>query len=541
MQLLQFILMVFRNLVRRTPVGEGQAAGAARAGVLGVGQPPHAQLLSIVKSLGLIAATTAGLFAFTHFLPITHIAVIYLIPVLIAATRWGTLSALTAAVSGFLAADFFFYPPLYSFVVYDTQHIIDLVLFLVIAIVTSNLAGRLKREVDLSQQREEKTAAIYAFSRRLAACFTAAEISDAIQDYLSHNLGRRVTLFGLQPAVGQGAAELAIPEHVQRAANAIQAIGDVETRTVVDPATRGSWLVRSVSRQTAEFGVVAIELGNTTAEMAAAVRAEVDTILVDAAATLEHLDLAQALYEAELRSKAEQLRDALVGSISHELRTPLVSILGSAGVLGQADGIAQNERLSSLVHAIRTEAERLDHDIQNLLDAQRITGGGIQPNLQWTDPADIVNTAVTESSRQLAAHHVDVTLPTDLPLIKVDSTLIERALGQLLENAAKYSPTGSTIQVLACTEHHRVVLSVTDQGIGLTDAEKQNLGKRSFRGQRALVPGSGLGLWIARAFVVANAGTIEIASEGPGHGTRVSISFASSREVTSELPDDNDD
>jgi two-component system sensor histidine kinase KdpD len=209
------------------------------------------------------------------------------------------------------------------------------------------------------------------------------------------------------------------------------------------------------------------------------------------------------------------------------LRTPLASILGSASVLSTIPEIQGNDNLAALAQGMHEEAERLSGHLQKLLHAARISPEGVRPKLSWTDPTDIVNAAIAQRSQQLSSHCLDVEVSHDVPLIRVDTLLIEQALGELLENAAKYSPMGSIIKVAARPSDDHVVLSVSDHGAGLTPPEKSRLFNRSFRGDRHLkaIAGSGLGLWIANAFVVANGGTLYAVSQGEGFGTTVSIQF----------------
>jgi two-component system sensor histidine kinase KdpD len=272
-------------------------------------------------------------------------------------------------------------------------------------------------------------------------------------------------------------------------------------------------------------GIKAIELGRVSRQSIDAIRRRVDTALAEATATLERIDVAHALGEARVRSEAETLREALIGSVSHELRTPLASILGSTSVLSQAPGVAQDARLASLVEVIRDETERLSNDIQNLLDASRISSAGVRAQLAWTEPPDIVNAALARLHRRLEAHRIEPLLAGDLPLVRVDAVLIEQALSQIIDNAAKYSPLGSTIVIAARAVDATVEIAVSDEGPGLTGDEATRLFERFYRGPRhqAAVKGSGLGLWIARAFIVASGGQLEAASKGAEEGTTVTV------------------
>ena len=226
-----------------------------------------------------------------------------------------------------------------------------------------------------------------------------------------------------------------------------------------------------------------------------------------------------------MRSETELLREALIGSVSHELRTPLASILGAATVLCNAPAIAHDERLASLAGVVRDEADRLNNDIQNLLDATTISRAQVRPKLQWVEPVDIVNSALQRRQRRLAGRKVIIDLDSNLPIVHVDPGQIEQALVQILDNAAKYSDADSQIDVTARPNDHAVVLSVHDRGAGLTEGEKRRVGERFYRGPRhaGLTPGSGLGLWVADAFITANGGRVEVESPGADHGTTVSI------------------
>jgi K+-sensing histidine kinase KdpD len=494
--------------------------------------------LPILKTIALVAVTTLIYFGIDALGLLDFGPVVYLMPVVIAATRWGTLAGIVASVAGFLASDYFFYPPYYSLAIENPQEVVHLLLFLFVALVTSNLASQLKREADALRESKKELGELYEFSRRLAACFTAPDLVLAIQGYLTNTLERSVFLFS---AAGTNSAESLeghpAPQQVRQQAADMIAANEPGARTILDENTNGVWLMRPLSSETAHHGVIAVDLGAGSPAAIECVARRIETMLADAATTLERLDLAKAMNEANLRLHADHLKEALIGAVSHELRTPLTSILGSASVLEQTPAVQAIPGVRSLVEAIHDQAKFLDNNIQNLLNATRIAGRGVQPRLEWVDPADIVNAAIKQRSQRLTQHRIASDLATDLPLVLVESTLLEQAFGQLLENAAKYSPANSVIRVAAYAERDRVVLSVSDDGAGLTQDETQQLGHRAFRGQRHLgkVPGSGLGLWIATAFVKANGGTIEGVSRGPGLGTTMSIRLPAAGKTTPEL------
>jgi K+-sensing histidine kinase KdpD len=479
-------------------------------------------LLLSFLSVGLV---TALLLLLEQDVAANLVPVAYLIPVIFAATRWGIWPATLASIAAMIEADFFFFPPIYSFRVEDPQEVIDLLLFLVVALVSSDLASRLRKETETLRQREREIQQLYEFSRLLAACFTVSDLISAIQKYLSRTLGRQAAFFAARadehfetPLFGS------VPEAVLASvASMIAKIGAAPS-AIVDEPTQDIWLLGPVYSETAVHGLVAVNIGSGSREAIALKTRRVEAILEEVSLTLQRIDIEKAMKDARLHLQAQLLRDAFHGTLSHELCTPLAAIRGSASVMESMPAIRQDDRIHSLVKAISDEAAQLDGFIQNLLSATRVTAGGVNPHLEWADLRDIVNAAIKARARRLAAHKVETEFAEDLPLVNVDSGLIEEACGQLLENAAKYSPSGSTISIGARAEQGRVILSIADQGVGITPDEQQHLGRRSFRSQRHQgIPGSGLGFWIASTFVNANGGTIDISSKGHGQGATASI------------------
>ena len=494
------------------------------------------ELRGTAFALVLIAATTIVAWPMVTYLGIRRASVIYMLSVMLAGWRLGLVPALVAAVGGVVCSGLMFYTTA------QPSELIDLSLFLLVALVASHLANSMKQQTELARKRKNEMSDLYAFSRRLAVAPSAAEICRAIEDHLATLAQRRVVLFGSgRTGVAQASSsEPEIPERVRAA------IADVQRGAVVEAnlndVSGNLWLVRRVSQKTPDFGVIAIDLGKVPPEAAAEVNQRVNDVLADAADTLERLDVAHALHQAKMRSETELLREALIGSVSHELRTPLASILGAATVLSQSAAVSKDERLNSLAGVVRDESERLNNDIQNLLDATRITHDQIKPRQEWIEPTDIVNSALERRRRRLDGHTISLDVDSSLPFIYVDPVLIEQAFAQVVDNAAKYSPPGSTITVSAKLNGQGLVLAVSDAGVGLTEEESARLGERFFRGPRhvATISGSGLGLWIAKAFVGANGGKIVADSAGVNQGATIAIKLPAAPGVpqSETIPDD---
>jgi len=292
----------------------------------------------------LCVGVTAAVDLVLLFYPIEYVSILYLIPVMVAALRWGIVPALVAAIVGVAAPAYFFYPPIYDLRVTNSDQIADLLLFVIVAVVTSQLGVSLRA--------------------------------------------------------------------------------------------------------------------------------------------------------ARAREQAENLRDALIGSVSHELRTPLASIMGSASVLAQSPAVRQDEHLLSLAQVVHKEADRLNSDIQNLLDATRISSEGIRPRLEWVDLEDVINGVLARKQELFSGRHISVEVEDDLPLVYVDSAMLETSLNQIIGNALKYSSSETPISLSAAQSGSTIQIKVTDQGEGLAPGEPEKIFERFYRIPRHAnaVPGSGLGL-----------------------------------------------
>ena len=505
------------------------------------------ELRGIFFTLCLVAAATVVVYVLVSSTGLNHGSAVYLIPVVIAASRWGIISSVVGAVFGVVASAFFFYAPLYSLRITNPHEVLNLSLFIFVAVVISQLATRLKRQLEMSRQREIDMRDLYAFSRRLAVSFDVGDIHAAIEDHLASVMQRNVVLFAsAREAAGSSGrrAGVTVPAEVLKEVVEVASGRQEPTAVRTVPVGNGEvWLVRAVSAKSSEFGVIAINLGRESKESIDELRVRVDAVLADATATLDRLGVAHAISEARMRAQTDQLREALIGSVSHELRTPLASILGAATVLAASPALANETKLRALVHDVHDEAERLNNDIQNLLDATRISSDGINPHMEWADPADIVNSALDRCKRRLAEHRLVLDLARDLPLVHVDSVLVQQALVQIVDNAVKYSTPNSQITLTARSRHGRMTIGVRDEGTGVTPAEQEKMWDRFVRGERhaSTTSGSGLGLWIASAFITANGGKMNAISEGPGRGTTLTIELPVTQTAVPQLESDADE
>ncbi|MEZ5816777.1 MAG: DUF4118 domain-containing protein [Hyphomicrobiaceae bacterium] len=480
-------------------------------------------------------------------LGVKTVHILFLIPVIVAATRLGLIAALAAAFGGTAASAYFFYPPLYSLRVLSPDDAVALAMFIVVAAITSHLSATARNNAGIAARNYRQLEMLYAFSRKLAASPGPEEILAAVKEHASALVGRPVSVvtFEAEGHRADTAGDLAsLPEGVGKA---VMRLAEGEKldggMLVTEPSDARKWLLRPFSRNTHRPGVLVVELDPGTVPDLDQLRASVDILLEEAAATLERLDLATTVADAELRRRSESLREAIIGSASHALRTPLASILGSASVLAQTPAVSGDERLRTLTQIIVGEAERLNLDIQKMLDAAALSGAQLKPDLAWIDPADLVNAALQSHRRELADHEIVLDCPPDLPLVRADAALASAALGLVLDNAARYSDPGGVIQITTRSDRGLVRFAVVDEGPGLTADEAPRIFEKFYRGSRARAStrGTGLGLWIANAFLAASKGRIAAAPRTDRQGTCVTIELPAATPEEMELLGGNDE
>jgi two-component system sensor histidine kinase KdpD len=263
-----------------------------------------------------------------------------------------------------------------------------------------------------------------------------------------------------------------------------------------------------------------------------------DALSDQAALAIERVNLVADVERARIAVETERLRSALLTSISHDLRTPLASILGAATSLKSYGGVLDQEAKDELVNTIQEESERLNRFIGNLLDMTRLEAGAVEPQGEMVDLGDVVGSALGRASKFLADHLIEVDLDPNLPLVKVDPVLLEQVLFNLLDNAAKYTPTDTKVTVRARREGQFVRLDIMDEGQGIPEADKEKIFDKFYRIQAAdrKRAGTGLGLAIGRGFIEAMGGAIVAGNRTDRSGAIFTIKLPSSATPADEAP-----
>lgn len=459
-----------------------------------------------------VVALLAGL-GLQEFLGVTNIALVFLIAVLASAVSYGLVPSLFACVVAVLAFNFFFLPPLYTFTIADPENVVALLTFAVVAVIVSNLAARVRAQAVVARERAAITENIYLFSRKLAGVFALDDLLWATSFQIAQMLKVQVVI--LLPEDGTLAVRAGYPpEDVLDEADVAAARWVWEHAT---PAGRGAdslpgakrlYLPMRTGRGT--VGVIGLDSAKPGPLLSPDQRRLFDALADQAALAIERVQLAEDVERTRLTSETEKLRAALLTSISHDLRTPLSVILGAASSLKSQEGALDAAAHRELVGTIEEEAERLNHFIANLLDMTRLESGAVRPKFDLVDLGDIVGSALRRAARVLDGHKLSLSLEAGLPPLRLDPVLFEQVLFNLLDNAGKYAPKGSQVDIRASAQPGQVRLDILDEGSGISAEDLDRIFDKFYRMQAAdrKRAGTGLGLAISRGFVEAMAGTV---------------------------------
>jgi two-component system sensor histidine kinase KdpD len=476
-----------------------------------------------VAMVGLI--TLAGEVVAPHW-GNSAIDLLHLLPVLVAASFFGLRPALVAGALSALAYNYFFTEPVHTFRILDPADLIGVVMLLAVAVVTGQLAARMRMQARLAAAHAARQSTIAGFARRLLSCSTPAAIGEV-------SCGEIAALFGCNTVlVTAGDSDTVEIVAAKPSGNRLTP-GDVATACWVlvcgEPAGRGAprlspaeWLfypVVSKDRVLAAFGLAC---DDGTPAVAEAQVPLLTSLLDQAALALERAALEGAMRDVAQLKERDRLRHALLSSVGHDLRTPLTTIVAAAEELRRS----QPEDGSGLTGLIDGEARRLERYVANLLDMARLEAGAIRLKTEPIDLIDSVHAALHDLRAALERHRVEVCVPADLPLVAVDPQLLHHCLINLLDNAARYSPPGLPVRISAEHGPDGVVLRIEDQGPGLPDdAERELFGRFEQIGGSDSKGGAGLGLAIVGGFAEAMGVAAAAANRPDGLGAVFSLHF----------------
>ncbi|MBV8090107.1 MAG: sensor histidine kinase KdpD [Alphaproteobacteria bacterium] len=505
---------------------------------------PRVEPLRVERYMGSAVAVGVALgmgLLLKHFVAVQSISLLFLMAVLASAIAWGLLPSLFACVVSVLVYNFFFLPPLYTFSVGDPENAFALFFFLVVAVIVSNLTARTRTEVVTARRRAKLTAELYAFSRKVAGIGALDGLLWATAYQITSMLNvRTVLLMPVKDGEGLEVASGYPPEDQLDDADMAAARWSWEYNR---SAGRGADTLPGVKRLflplrtgSGPVGVIGIDRDTPGPLLTPEERRLLDALCDQAAVAIERISLAKGLDEARVFAETERLRAALLTSISHDLRTPLASILGTVSSLRSFPQRYSAAEREDLLATLQEEAERLNRFVSNLLDMTRLESGAIELNLELIDVAEIIGSALQRAGNVLAGHKTEVNIAPGLPMLRLDAVLFEQVLFNLLDNAAKYSPAGSTINIRASRDGELVEIEVVDEGTGIPPADLERIFDKFYRvhAQDRRRAGTGLGLAICRGFVEALGGWIEARNRRDRSGAVLTIRMPVVPEITAK-------
>ena len=479
-------------------------------------------------ALAVVATLLASALAWAvaSVLPLPNISLVFLAAVLLVAVRSSLGPALVCAALSFLTYDFLFIPPNFSFSIQREEDVLTLLFFLLMAALTGNLAARQRRQLQALRDTQEETSELLDLSRKLTAATDRQAVLSAAAQHLDGWSDLQVCLLDRDGQAGwkvETGGPLEFTEAERAAADwAWQHDQPAGAGTGTLPFGRWWWWPLSVDDgPLALLGVCARE-----GQVLSGQRRRLLTALSQPLAqALARAQLAEDLEAARLHGETEQLRSALLASVSHDLRTPLTAMRGSIdSLLALGEAIPLEDR-RELLEGTRDEAERLDRYIQNLLDMTRLGHGALKLARDWVSPADIVGSSLNRLRAVLAPLQVSTEVPAQLPLLFVHAALIEQALVNVLENAARFSPLHGRLQLRAGVDRDELFFAVSDEGPGIPEAERAKIFDMFYtaaRGDRG-GQGTGLGLAICQGMVGAHGGRISVDDGIDGRGTCITL------------------
>jgi len=469
-------------------------------------------------------------------LPTPNLSLVFLFAVLLSAIRYGLWPSLYTVILSSMTFNFFFTEPKLTFHVYSSYDIITLIFYTIVAIITGNLAVRLKNQIEALQASSNRNAVMHEFSRKLSSALMLDDVMRGAVESTSQSFHLKAMII-LPNSKKQGKLEI-------RASEPLELILEKKDWAAAEwaykydkPAGLGSetlpaakWLFKPLRGPRGLIGLMGVAPFDEESEAfdTADQRRMLYAFCDQTALAIDRAKLSVDIEDSRLQNETERLRTALLSSISHDLRTPLSSIIGAATTLRDMYGNISKNNRDELLNMIQNEAERLNRFVQNLLDMTKLGHGAMEPKRDWIgDIRDVLGRATGRLQKVLGRHKVEYRINDDVANFFVDPILIEQVMVNILENAAKYSAPDTKIVIAVEREKDKAVIRITDQGYGIPDEDKEKVFDMFYRVRAgdSKVAGTGLGLAICRGIIESHGGTIHAESAFLNKGTVIVITF----------------
>ena len=460
-------------------------------------------------------------------LDLANIVMLFLLTVLLIAVTLGRNAAVLASILSVLLFDIFFVEPRFSLAVDNIQYLVTFAVMLATALITGQLAAGLKQRAQEARIREQRTQALYELARQLAGALTLEQVRELAGHFVEIQLAAHAAaiLPADQPendvATAPAGAIVRVEPHLVRVA--LDSGQLVRSDTVGELGLASLYLPLRASLQTR--GVLAVDFGHDRGYLEAETQSLLEALASLVAVAVERLHYADVAQRTELTIQSERLRSSILSALSHDLRTPLTALVGLADSLSLVKPPLPATALDTAL-AMHEQAARLAGLVDNLLDMAQLNAGGVTLRREWQPIEEVIGASIKLLGSALASHPVRVSLPPDLPLIEFDAVLLERVFCNLLENAAKYAPQGTPIEIVASQSSDLVTVRVSDHGPGFPTAKRDELFNMFVRGATESGKlGTGLGLAICRTIIEAHGGRIDADKMPDGGGASVSFTL----------------
>ena len=480
-----------------------------------------------LSSAGIVALSSGVAWLMFGHVDLANLVMVYLLGIVFVAIRFGRGPSILASVLSVAVFDFCFVPPYLTFAVADVNYLFTFLVMFVVALVISSLTVRVQQQAQAARLREQRTASLYRLTRELARATSVSELASAAVRSVGNIFDGKVAILlpdrdgTLQRLTGEANGYEIDDRELGVARWAFEHGEPAGLGTATLPGAGAMYL--PLSTRSNNVGVLGILPADSQRIEDPEQRQLLGAFCKQTAVAIERTALAEEARSAKVRAEQEELRNTLLSSVSHDLRTPLAAITGAASTLLEDDSVRGGVR-RELLETIAEEAARLNRLVGNLVDMTRLESGGIVVRKEWIPMEEIVGSALQRLQSSLGERPVRVNLPPDLPLLSLDGVLIEQVFVNLLENAVKYTPEGTPIEITARVERGFVVVEVADRGPGVPIGDEEKVFEKFFRGPNRGVGGTGLGLTISRGMLRAHGGDI-IAENRPLGGALFRLSI----------------
>jgi two-component system sensor histidine kinase KdpD len=478
--------------------------------------PYFSQTWQYLLSGVLITLTTILFYVLRDFLDTTLVALLYLIPIGVITTFAGFAPGITSALFSFLAFNYFFIKPYYTLAVHHPLDLVILIVFLIVAVVLSQLVGRMKASLAAATSREREATQLYELSTALAGLHNDQAIAEILAKQVQ--------------AVSQGEA---VELNIMGTQSFVFRLPDTA------PPTRSPEL--TVPIQAARGVLGEIRLWMSAPAISLGKKRLLQTFASQGALALERARLAQAESRAKVLEESDHLKSILLSSVSHELRTPLSTIKAAASSLRSNEVSWDSAARPELIAAIDDEADHLNMLVGNLLDMSRIESGALKPKREWNILSEILGSVLARMRHSAEEHRLEIDMPESLPLVPVDYVQMEQVFTNLVSNSLKYAPSNTMICIRANIEGDLIHVQVSNQGPQVPPEHLERIFDKFYRITAAdRVTGTGLGLSICKGIIEAHGGRIWAENVSDGLAFNFTLPLTWEGEPPPQLPMDTE-